>query len=435
VAKIQFGQKVQMKLEDGRDWEYWPWNNDPGDVPSLLHEASRAIGANYGRDTLTFEQLTTNPAERPVWYLSSTEQVRFSDAEIAKIREFLLNGGTLWADSCFGSRDFFESFKRELTRVFPDRKVYRLSLDHPVFHCFYEIKSIEYTFQSPDLKDGESPLWGMDIGCRTAVFLSQYGMSCGWDGHERKGAQAVKPAGARSIGVNMVAYCLSYFRLARSNAVTKVFYEEGLEPAGDFVFGQVSFQGNWDTHPNAIANLLKELAVNTSAEVKFQRRVVNLETSDILAYPFLYMSGHEDFRFSDREVESLRSYLNNGGFLFADSCCGRPAFDAAFRREMARVFPAAKLEAIQKDHPVFSTVFKIDLAAVVFDDYVGVLYGKTSRPPLLEGIQIAGTTPVVYSPYSLGCGWNGVEHPFCAAPKPAESLKLGVNVIAYFMTH
>ena len=47
----------------------------------------------------------------------------------------------------------------------------------------------------------------------------------------------------------------------------------------------------------------------------------------------------------------MRRYLKAGGLLLADACCGRLAFDVAFRREIAKALPGNKLERLPPDHP------------------------------------------------------------------------------------
>jgi len=66
---------------------------------------------------------------------------------------------------------------------------------------------------------------------------------------------------------------------------------------------------------------------------------------------------------SNAEVERLRAYLKAGGFLLADSCCGRDAFAFSFEREMKKVFPEAELKVLAPEHPVFSVSHEIKSTA------------------------------------------------------------------------
>jgi hypothetical protein len=57
--------------------------------------------------------------------------------------------------------------------------------------------------------------------------------------------------------------------------------------------------------------------------------------------PFIFLSGNDDFTFTETEVETLRAYLARGGAIWADSGFAghRSKFDVSFRREMARILP------------------------------------------------------------------------------------------------
>jgi len=59
--------------------------------------------------------------------------------------------------------------------------------------------------------------------------------------------------------------------------------------------------------------------------------------------PFIFFTGHKDFKLTDQEVQNLRDYLQVGGAIWGDnSLAGRGSrFDVAFRREMKRVVPDA----------------------------------------------------------------------------------------------
>jgi hypothetical protein len=275
-------------------------------------------------------------------------------------------------------------------------------------------------------------MFGLDVADRTAIILSRYDVSCGWDGHIRKDAYSVHPRDARQIGVNMIVYALATFRLARYQSTAKLYYESEERARGDFVFAQARLTDNWDTQPNAIANLLKYVTANSSAEVKFQRRAVDLTAEDLQQYPFLYLTGRYGFELDEGQVQALRRYLTSGGFLLASPSSGCREFDESFRREMARVLPEHELAPLGADHPAYNILNRVD--QVDYAPYVKSL-GETPGELPLEGIQLGGTTAVIYSPYGLGGGWRGFDHPFGRDIASPDAIKLGVNIVLYAMTH
>lgn len=433
IAKIQYGEIREME-RDGSKVRYYDWNKDPGDVAMLTRAAHLALGVLYTRKQGPLQAFNPDPAQFPIFYFTGSDDFQLSEQEIATLRKFLQNGGTVWGDTCFGDPSFFTAFTREMNRVLPARRWRRLPQDHPIFHCYYNIDEVSYTREVPDAegKTGRPVLFGLDFGDRTAVVLSRYDLSCGWDGHIREGAYSVHPKDARRLGVNMIAYALTTFPLAQYQSTGKIYYEDQERARGDFVFAQAKLTDNWDTQPNAIANLLKFVTANSSAEVKFQRRAADLVAEELQQYPFLYMTGRHDFKLSQAQVQALRRFLSSGGFLLASPSCGRRQFDRAFRREMARVLPDHELTNLPPDHPVYSILNHV--ARVGYTNYVDSLGDDAPALPL-EGIQLGGTTAVMYSPYGIGGGWRGFDHPFGRDIAQRDAVRLGVNVVLYAMTH
>jgi len=432
IAKIEFGGVKEVR-RDGQTIRYYDWNKDPGDAAMLVNLLGRALGLRYTRKIGPLRAFGTDPARYPVFYYTGSDEFTLTERQVTQLREFIQNGGTVWGDTCFGDPDFFESFTREMSRVLPGRQWRRLPSDHPLFHCYYDIQEVTYTRAVPEAggTTGKPVFYGLDMGPRTAVILSRYDLSCGWDGHIREGAFSVHPKDARRLGINMIIYTLTNFPLARYQSRAKVYYEEQERARGEFVIAQAKLTDNWDTQPNAIANLLKFVAASTSTEVKFQRRPVELTSEELQQYPFLYMTGLYDFTLTDAQVQALRRYLSSGGFLLASPSCGRREFDAAFRREIARVLPDRKLAPLPADHPVYSILNEI--GSVRYADYVASLEEHPPSLPL-EGIELGGTTAVIYCPYGLG-GWRGFDNPFGRDIAHDDAVRLGVNIVLYAMTH
>jgi hypothetical protein len=61
-----------------------------------------------------------------------------SDEQAAQLREHLLRGGFLFCDSFFGEGNYAQ-FVESMKRVFPDRPIFDLTDDHPIFHVFYDL--------------------------------------------------------------------------------------------------------------------------------------------------------------------------------------------------------------------------------------------------------------------------------------------------------
>ncbi|MGI8604702.1 MAG: DUF4159 domain-containing protein [Verrucomicrobiales bacterium] len=76
----------------------------------------------------------------PFIYIVEPGSLSLSDEEAAALRKYLLNGGFLMLDDFWGEREW-QNCEDEMKRVFPDRNFVEMRLDHPIYHCVFEIKS------------------------------------------------------------------------------------------------------------------------------------------------------------------------------------------------------------------------------------------------------------------------------------------------------
>lgn len=103
-----------------------------------------------------------------------------TDAQVVKLREYLLRGGFLLCDSFFGTREW-EGFVLGMRRIFPDRQIIDLPDSHPLFHTVYDLTARE---QVPNMNallggrpyraDGVVPHWRavLDDSGRAMVVIA-----------------------------------------------------------------------------------------------------------------------------------------------------------------------------------------------------------------------------------------------------------------------
>ena len=77
----------------------------------------------------------------PFVIMSDAGTVGFSEAEVVKMREYLLKGGFLWADDFWGERAWSQ-FSNEILRVLPGYQIVELTPEHPLFQAYYTVKRV-----------------------------------------------------------------------------------------------------------------------------------------------------------------------------------------------------------------------------------------------------------------------------------------------------
>jgi hypothetical protein len=119
---------------------YWsdPWAIDGPAAEQNLSRRVRTVTAIDVEDPVQIQIESPQLWDNPWIYFVEPGTLRFTEKEVPIIREFLLRGGTAVLDDFHGPIEW-DNVVREFGRVFPERQIIELPLDHPVYHCFYDI--------------------------------------------------------------------------------------------------------------------------------------------------------------------------------------------------------------------------------------------------------------------------------------------------------
>lgn len=198
-------------------------------------------------------------------------------------------------------------------------------------------------------------------------------------------------------------------------------------PIVPFTVAQLKYGGggDWYANPSSLPNLINFVKANTSIPAVFTGKYVQPTDDDFFNYPFIYMTGHGNVRFTEKERERLRAYLLNGGFLHADDNYG---LDASFRREMKELFPDKELVELPFDHEIYHCFYKFPRGLPKIHEHDG-------KPAQGFGIFHEGRLIVFYSyETDLGDGWEDPQVHNDPPEKREDALKMGTNIIVYVMT-
>ena len=101
-------------------------------------------------------RLTSRDLHDYPWiYMVEPGSLMLRDEEVPILREYLLNGGFFMADDFWGEVQWAQ-FAHEMKRVFPERDFVELPMDHPVFHCIFDLKGPKNKLQTPNIRQGIS---------------------------------------------------------------------------------------------------------------------------------------------------------------------------------------------------------------------------------------------------------------------------------------
>jgi hypothetical protein len=220
----------------------------------------------------------------------------------------------------------------------------------------------------------------------------------------------------------------------------------------EFYFSRVAYRGyggfygrggGWATDfPRAdqiFLSFIDRLLPNLDAfEQEF---VVQLNDPDVRRFPFLYALEVGRMALGPDEIEGLRSYLLQGGFLVIDDFWGTREW-ANFESEMRQVLPGYEIIDLPLDHQILTAFYEVDEIIQVPNVNSGCSGGRTdegdnSSIPMVKGIHDSNGRLMVVINFNtdLGDAWEWADQACYPFEYSKYAYEMGVNFIVYAMSH
>lgn len=218
----------------------------------------------------------------------------------------------------------------------------------------------------------------------------------------------------------------------------RIFADQPTPPPTELIVGRLHFGTNgnighcgWShNYPSSDRNLNEFVATSTRIDVELASyRVVDLASTEIFDYPFLYISEPGEMRLNDIELHNMREFIERGGFILMDDFDGLWQLETMLS-EVRRVFPERFIEPMSAEHPAFSAVLPLEnLEALSLYVPGGEItyYGMFNNDGELA--IAAGHNN------DLANFWDWYDDGRMPLKPAADAFRLGINFIVWAMTH
>lgn len=155
----------------------------------------------------------------PIIYAVEVGGMGLSDAEVEGLRSYLDAGGFMIVDDFWGQREW-DVFEDNIRRVFPDRPIVDIGLDHPIYSAYYDIEEVK---QVPAIGRGvygpTEECWGCypevrgiyDEKGRLVVIINfNTDLGDAWEWAEDPRYPLEYSTYAYEMGANMIVYAMSH---------------------------------------------------------------------------------------------------------------------------------------------------------------------------------------------------------------------------------
>jgi hypothetical protein len=210
MYKVEYGGKLKYVHSDGVEQEFEQWKSFPADGQNLVTLLNQRLadGNNYQYATKPLSSKGFDPVDIPILYMAGDYDFVLKDSEVENLRKFLLGGGTIVFNAARGRDEFNKAVAREMRKVFPQKRLMRLPVDHPVFNARYRVQTVNLMVNGVQATQPPE-VYSMDIGTRAAVILVPAGLGAALtETPYHAGGTHIVGESAKRLGVNLLAYML-----------------------------------------------------------------------------------------------------------------------------------------------------------------------------------------------------------------------------------
>jgi hypothetical protein len=216
---------VRIKYNSASGWRRWATDYPDSDL-NFSYRLQQLTSLKVDPEGKVIELTDPELFDYPFIYMIEPGGLEFTEDEVKALRRYLLNGGFLMVDDFWGEAEW-DNFYYEIKRVFPDREPVELPLEHPIFHCVYDLK------EKPQVPSIGVAQWGRfegvtweredarkvhyraifdDDGRMMAIICHNTDLGDGW---EREGEdpwyfREFSEKKAYPIGINIVFYAMTH---------------------------------------------------------------------------------------------------------------------------------------------------------------------------------------------------------------------------------
>lgn len=191
---------ARLKYEGGGDWY-----NDPESLPNLARELQRRAGIDINAEQRVVTLNDAGLFSSPILFMTGHGEIKWSEAETRKLRDYLTHSGFLYVDDDYG---LDKSFRREMKRVFPDKEFVELPVSHPIYHILYDFPAGLPKHHEHDNKPPQG--FGLFHEGRLIVYYTyESNISDGWANPETHNDPPQKREIAFQMGANIISFALT----------------------------------------------------------------------------------------------------------------------------------------------------------------------------------------------------------------------------------
>ena len=388
------------------------WNARPRDASNL----ARYVRFDFERPaTWQVVDLGSPLADwhdAPLMYISGAGPCEMTDAQIAKLRTYVQQGGTIVSEAACNNGSFTLDIEKIYRRMFPRYPLRRLAESHPIY---------SFHFRPQDVRG----LSAVTNGVRLLAIHSPREISLAL----QMGPQHEDQKPWFQLAANMYLYATDRGRL-RPRGQNPWPVARKFLPVATIRLARLKYSGNYDPEPLAWPRMA--ILMGNRHRIKLDvDKPMPMTDLDATKWPVAVLTGTGAFPLTPAEGQALRQYVVGGGTLIVDSAGGGREFHAAVRKQVVSLFANAFLRRLAS-HVAARGPAKVP--KVLYRSFYASTLGAAKDEPQLWGVMVNRRLAVILSPADLTAGLVGVASYRLRGYTPDAAVAIMTNLLHHATT-
>jgi hypothetical protein len=342
-----------------------------------------------------------------ILYISGSRGVRFTDIQLAKLRTYVYQGGTIFSHAQCGGGAFTKSMKQIYAVIFPGHELVPLNAGHGLYNSLFRLK-------------GAYP--GAAIitnGARPLVIHVTDDVSRNW---QLSGGGA----GEKDFrfAANLVLYVCGTVTSLSHRGETHWPKEHGRGAGKTVRLAHLEHDGNYDPEPLALERFRIKMA--DECGIRVRRVVVDIAKLGSSRAGLAFLTGTGVLSLSSGQRRALRDFVTGGGTLLINAAGGGKEFHETAVRTVEGMFGSGAIG----DFPATSNILCLPGMEISGTDYTlaaGRRLGGACAPRL-RAVCIGGRPAVIISREDITCGLVGFKSGTVDGYSPKSAWQLMRNI-------
>jgi hypothetical protein len=315
------------------------WRCRPRDLALLCNWISEQHEATLNWQIINLKVPVKDWHDAPIVYISGSVEPKFSPEEIAKLRQFVLQGGSIF--SCTECGDATSKFAVGMRQVYQQILPEYEMVEVPPSHAIYT-KKVQNDLKGPKL-------FMITNGIRPLVIHADEDLPKAWE---------LNQTGTHSddfkIAENIFMYLSDKGKLRKRGSFTWPDPVTLTAPRMAIKIVRLKWGGNWNPEPLGLERFSRMFSDDQRIDLQVDDKGVAVADVGKTGAKLAIISGVGAIKLGDADIEALKSFVAGGGYVLAEAAGGNKDFYDSMENILGKVYGAGAIRSLASTAEVYN---------------------------------------------------------------------------------